>query len=99
MQGRIRFDERFGLGTQFLTCGEEEVWLEDALRMGLNIHYYPEKIVETSTMLKKSLVYVDAGVQRSHGAIDYYKHGNRACGRASALRWIAPRRDIATFYP
>ena len=25
VQGIIRFDERFGLGTKFLTCGEEEV--------------------------------------------------------------------------
>ena len=31
VQGKIRFDERFGLGTKFLTCGEEEIWLEDAL--------------------------------------------------------------------
>ena len=62
VQGYVRFDERFGLGTKFLTCGEEEIWLEDALKYGLNIHYYPVKIVETSTMLKKSLIYVDAGV-------------------------------------
>lgn len=78
VQGKIRFDERFGLGTKFLTCGEEEIWIEDALRAGLVVHYYPEKIVETSTMLKKSLVYVDAGVQRSRGAIAYYHYGPRA---------------------
>ncbi len=78
IQGRIRFDERFGLGTKFLTCGEEEIWLEDALRLKLHMRYFPVKIVETSTMLKKSLVYVDAGVQRSRGAITYYLHGNRA---------------------
>lgn len=43
VQGFIRFDERFGLGTKFLTCGEEEVWLEDALRAGLKLHYFPDK--------------------------------------------------------
>lgn len=78
VQGIIRFDERFGLGTKFLTCGEEEIWLEDAMRAKLKMHYFPIKIVETSTMMKKSLIYVDAGVQRSHGAIAYYRHGGRA---------------------
>ena len=38
IQGKLRFDERFGLGTKFLTCGEEEIWLHDALRFGLKMH-------------------------------------------------------------
>ena len=65
VQNQLLFDERFGLGTKFLTCGEEEIWLIDALRAGLKIKYFPERIVETSTMLKRSMIYVDAGVQRS----------------------------------
>ncbi len=78
VQGVIRFDERFGLGTKFLTCGEEEIWLEDACRANIRMRYFPIKTVETSTMLKKSLIYVDAGVQRSLGAQTYYVHGRRA---------------------
>ncbi len=78
VQGVIRYDERFGLGTKFLTCGEEEIWLEDALKKGLRMKYFPRKIVETSTMLKKQEIYIDAGVQRSYGAQTYYRHGSRA---------------------
>ncbi len=78
VQGVLRFDERFGLGTKFLTCGEEEIWILDALKTGLKMHYFPVKIIETSTMLKKTLFYIDAGVQRSKGAITYYKYGKRA---------------------
>ncbi len=78
IQGKLRFDERFGLGTKFLTCGEEEIWLQDALRAGLQMRYFPIKTVETSTMLKKSMIYVDAGVQRSRGALMYYVHGRKA---------------------
>ncbi len=78
VQSVVRFDERFGLGTKFLTCGEEDIWLTDALRLNLNMKYFPSKLVETSTMLKKSLVYIDAGVQRSRGAFEYYIHGNYA---------------------
>ncbi len=87
IQGVLRFDERFGLGTKFLTCGEEEIWLHDALKAGLRIHYFPIRVIETSTMLKKTLFYVDAGVQRSRGAIAYYKYGWRAwwiCFREAA---------------
>lgn len=99
VQGKIRFDERFGLGTKFLTCGEEEVWMEDALRMGLKMHYFPEKIVETSTMLKKSLVYVDAGVQRSRGAIDYYMQGNRAWWSCFCFALQSARKGYCHFMP
>ncbi|MEG1579935.1 MAG: glycosyltransferase [Bacteroidaceae bacterium] len=78
VQTQIRFDERFGLGTRFLTCGEEQIWLEDAMRAGLKMRYFPIKIVETSTILKNRMIYVDAGVQRSRGAITYYMYGSRA---------------------
>ena len=99
VQGRIRFDERFGLGTQFLTCGEEEVWLEDALQAGLSMHYFPEKIVETSTMLKKSLVYVDAGVQRSRGAIAYYRYNVRAWWICFQFAFQSARKGYCHFLP
>ncbi len=99
IQGRIRFDERFGLGTKFLTCGEEEIWLEDALRLKLHMRYFPVKIVETSTMLKKTLIYVDAGVQRSRGAINYYLHGNRAWWICLKFAINGTRRGFCHFLP
>lgn len=75
VQGTLRFDERFGLGTRFLTCGEEDIWLHDALQHGLLVKYFPIMTVETSTMMKHTMLYVDAGVQRSFGAYLYYVHG------------------------
>lgn len=99
VQGRIRFDERFGLGTKFLTCGEEEIWLEDALRMGLKMRYFPTKIIETSTMLKKSMVYVDPGVQRSRGAINYYLHGSRAWWNCFRFAFSGARKGYCHFIP
>ena len=94
VQGVIRFDERFGLGTRFLTCGEEDIWMEDAFNAKLNMRYYPVKIVETSTMLKKKMIYVDSGVQRSYGAQMYYRYKAKAwwiCFKF-ALRSTAERR-------
>ena len=83
VQNRLLFDERFGLGTKFLTCGEEEVWL----------------IVETSTMLKRSMIYVDAGVQRSKGALCYYKYGSSAWIRCFAFAFDSARRRLCHFFP
>lgn len=75
VQGNIRYDERFGLGTRFLTCGEEDIWMIDALRHQLSISFFPITTVQTSTMMKQRMIYIDAGVQRSYGAFLYYVHG------------------------
>ena len=99
VQGKIRFDERFGLGTKFLTCGEEEIWLHDALRFGLKMHYFPVKVVETSTMLKKTLIYVDAGVQRSRGAFTYYMYGQRAWWHCLLFALRSTRQGRCHFWP
>jgi glycosyltransferase involved in cell wall biosynthesis len=99
VQGVVRFDERFGLGTKFLTCGEEEIWLQDALSARLTMHYYPIKTVETSTMLKKSMIYVDAGVQRSRGAQTYYIYGQQAWWRCFRFALKSATARLCHFWP
>lgn len=99
VQGIIRFDERFGLGTKFLTCGEERIWLVDALRQNLRIKYFPIRIIETSTMLKQSMIYVDAGVQRSKGAFTYYLHGKMAWWYCFVFAFNCTRRGLCHFFP
>lgn len=96
---KVRFDERFGLGAQFLTCGEEEIWMYDAVKAGLTMRFFPIKTVETSTLLKRRMIYVDAGVQRSYGAQEYYRHGGRAW--LSCLRYAlrAARKRQSHFWP
>lgn len=98
VQGYVRFDERFGLGTKFLTCGEEEIWMEDAKRAKLSMKFFPIKTVETSTLLKKSMIYVDPGVQRSYGAIMYYKYGVRAWSKCFHFAFDASRNGMAHFF-
>jgi hypothetical protein len=43
-QADIKFDERFGLGSEF-NSGEENIFLADCLRKGLKVIYCPENIV------------------------------------------------------
>lgn len=63
------FDERFGLGSQYLACGEEEVFLETAYRKGLKIIYLPEVIVSTNANTTGKRFLVNAAVRRSKGAV------------------------------
>lgn len=99
IQNKLFFDERFGLGTAFLTCGEEIIWLIDALKMGLRMQYFPIKMVETSTMLKQRMIYVDVGVQRAKGAIAYYKEGIKAWWTCLKFACNSTFKGYCHFFP
>lgn len=97
--GVVRFDERFGLGTRFLTCGEEDIWLYDALQHGLVVHFFPETTVQTSALLKQRMIYVDAGVQRSYGAYLYYVNGRTAWWRCLVYALRSTFKGYCHFVP
>lgn len=99
VQDVLRFDERFGLGTKFLSCGEEDIWLYDALRHNLNVRYFPTVVVETSTMMKQSMIYIDAGVQRSYGAYLYYVYHSSAWFRCVAFAFRCSAKGYSHFFP
>ena len=69
------------------------------MRFGLKMHYFPVKVVETSTMLKKTLIYVDAGVQRSRGAFTYYMYGQRAWWHCLLFALRSTRQGRCHFWP
>ena len=64
------FDTRFGLGSERLACGEEEVFLFQAHRLGFRIAYAPIMLCRT---LKRettgALFMTDRRVRRSKGAM------------------------------
>lgn len=41
----IKFDERFGLGSGLISCGEEAVFIYDCIGAGLQVKYIPEYVV------------------------------------------------------
>lgn len=70
------FDTRFGLGSPYLACGEEEVFLHQADRWGARIQYFPEvlcTIPSRETTGKRFAV--DTKVRRSKGAVLYMMYG------------------------
>ncbi len=70
-----RFDERFGLGAPFLSAGEEEIFLFDAVGKGLKVQYFPEVIVRVPGDTTGTKFNEDASVQRSKGAVLCWMHG------------------------
>lgn len=64
-----RFDERFGLGSSFLGCGEEVVFLHTAQTRGLNILYLPHPIVTTGRATTGTRFATSPAVQRAKGAL------------------------------
>lgn len=69
------FDERFGLGSKYLACGEEEVFLHDAYKHGHKIIFLPETIVETEPNTTGKRFRTLAAVRRSKGAVLCHIHG------------------------
>ncbi len=69
----LRFDERFGLGSEHLCAGEEDVFLSDALSKGLKIDVIPEVLGTTSSATTgRDVLHVKA--LRSKGAVYAYRH-------------------------
>lgn len=64
----VRFDERFGLGSDELCAGEEEVWLYDVYKTGCRIEIVPETIAATEANTTGRDV-LNVKVLRSKGAV------------------------------
>lgn len=45
-KAQIQFDERFGLGSGLVLAGEEGVFIDDCLKNGLKVFYFPAYVVE-----------------------------------------------------
>lgn len=72
-----RFDKRFGLGAEFLSCGEEEVFLFDSLKRGCNIRYIPTPIVRTVSETTGNKFATEVTVRRSKGAVYCLLYGKK----------------------
>ena len=72
-QTGLRFDERFGLGSERLCAGEEEVLLTDMQRKGLRVLIVPKDIGYTHPQTTGDKV-LDAKVLQSKGAVYGYQH-------------------------
>ncbi len=71
----VSFDERFGLGSPELACGEEEVFVSDALRRGFSLGRLPKVVCTLASEGTGKGFLASEKVQRSKGAVFAYVHG------------------------
>ena len=70
------FDVRFGLGAPYLGCGEEEVFLHQAHKQGVNIRYFPQILCRIPmTPTTGSQFFTNRKVRHAKGAVLYMMHG------------------------
>lgn len=69
---KVRFDERFGLGSPKLCAGEEDVWIKDVERAGYQIRYVAKPIVMTPADTTGTQFPGNKRMQMSKGAA--FKH-------------------------
>lgn len=68
IQGKLWFNELFGLGAPVLQSGEENIFIHDAIKSGLNYQYYPIVIVEHNHPTTSSTRVAQTGVIMAEGA-------------------------------
>jgi len=69
------FDTRFGLGSERLPMGEEDVFVFECHKQGLNICYYPQPLLITSGTTTSSDYSNNPSLQQAKGAALTILHG------------------------
>lgn len=78
VQGKCYFDERFGLGSPYFICGEEDIFLYEAVKAGMKHRYFPNFVVEHTGDCTGSHTYTDERVMMAQGAVHYHLSGSMA---------------------
>jgi len=79
----IKFDERFGLGSEKMNSGEEGAWIESLLRHNKKVEYFPFPLAQTVDNPKSGKeIYKDAVKLFSNGSLLYYVYGIMAIPRS-----------------
>lgn len=71
------FDRRFGLGSEELVCGEEDVFLHDAMLSGMQVRFVPVTICKTTKPTTSTRMMRSPKFIKSKGAALRVVHGHR----------------------
>lgn len=74
IQGTIKFNENFGLGAEVLHCGEEHIFIQEAISNGLICRFFPITIVKENDSTICVARDNDPGTLMAHGAIVQLYH-------------------------
>lgn len=94
-----KFDCRFGLGSDFLACGEEEVFIHQASQKGLTIYFIPKTVVITNDNTTGKQFFTNPKVRYSKGAVLMLFYGYfPALLRIIKYAFIASKFNIGLSY-
>ena len=91
----LRFDERFGLGSEQLCAGEEDVFMTDALKSGYTAIFIPQCIVQSRCTTTTTHFVGNTNLQLTKGATFKYVFGTtKAVWRSikEAAWWLIHRK-------
>lgn len=97
IKDNICFDERFGLGSDYLNCGEEEIFIKDCLNKSLQVDFYPYYIVTHPYKSTGKNRYSQKSL-RSHGAVSSYLYGISAYIRAMKFSLFTSLRGRSNIF-
>ena len=98
VQGKLQFNELFGLGAPVLHCGEEEVFIHDAIKAGLNCMYFPAYVV-SHPGAPTSVTRVDhAGTLKARGAFLYLAYRGTMIPRVVLISYRLHRDHGVPFF-
>lgn len=98
VQGRVWFNENFGLGTEPFHCGEENLFIQDAMRLGLHCKFFPVTIVHDKQPLEFLNRSMDTGTLMAHGADLQIFHRSTKLLRALIKAWRLKRDENVPFF-
>lgn len=98
VQGKVWFNENFGLGTEPFHCGEENLFIQDALAMGLRCQFFPVTIVHDRQPLEFLNRSIDTGTLMAHGADLQIFHSGTKHLRALLKAWRLRRDEKVPFF-
>ena len=98
IQGKIKFNELFGLGAPVLGAGEESVFIFDVLKAGLNCQYFPYVIAEHPGLTTTDRTASKPGVLMARGAYMSIRYPLAICiARAIAISLKLGKKHSMSF--
>lgn len=96
--GKLRFNEKMGIGARYLHAGEEELLLLAARKMGLNCRFFPITITSHEGLTTGNR-HVMPGVARAFGAYIGLAHPFTCLPRIVLKAWRLYRSGQGRFFP
>lgn len=97
-KGKLKFNPKWGIGAEYLTAGEENVFVEQALRQGHVGRFFPLTIVRHDGLTTGERKVDDPGALRANGALIAYVNKWTWLPRLIVNAWRVSRAGRAPFW-